>query len=110
MIKLDTYRAGKFENHHTGYTYFLPTQINEQWKWEDQTLNLLLEKAAIKLGELNSYAQLVPNINLFIQKLILLKSAMASKAKIFKGQPICGGRFPFSPCASASAHTTTRSL
>ena len=40
-------------------------------------MNLLLEKAAIKLGELNSYARLVPNIDLFIQ-LHVTKEAVVS--------------------------------
>lgn len=64
MIRLETYQSGTFEKHPTGYTYFLPSAVNEPWKWEDQKLNLLLEKAAIRLGELNSYARLVPNIDL----------------------------------------------
>lgn len=79
MIQLESYKAGRFEKHHTGYTYFLPTPINEQWKWEDQTLNLLLEKAAIKLGELNSYARLVPNIDLFIQLHVTKEAVVSSR-------------------------------
>ncbi len=79
MIQLESYISGRFEKHHTGYTYFLPTPINEQWKWEDQTLNLLLEKAAIKLGELNSYARLVPNIDLFIQLHVTKEAVVSSR-------------------------------
>ncbi len=79
MIQLESYQAGRFEKHHTGYTYFLPTSVNDQWKWEDQTLNLLLEKAAIKLGELNSYARLVPNIDLFIQLHVTKEAVVSSR-------------------------------
>ncbi|HMQ07353.1 MAG TPA: Fic family protein [Saprospiraceae bacterium] len=79
MIQLESYKAGRFEKHHTGYTYFLPAQVNKQWKWEDQTLNLLLEKAAIKLGELNSYARLVPNIDLFIQLHVTKEAVVSSR-------------------------------
>jgi Fic family protein len=79
MIQLELYKAGRFEKHHTGYTYFLPTQVNESWKWEDQMLNLLLEKAAIKLGELNSYARLVPNIDLFIQLHVTKEAVISSR-------------------------------
>jgi len=79
MIKLEAYKAGRFEKHHTGYSYFLPTSVNDQWKWEDQTLNLLLEKAAIKLGELNSYARLVPNIDLFIQLHVTKEAVVSSR-------------------------------
>lgn len=79
MIQLETYQSGKLEKHHTGYAYFRPTPINDQWKWEDQTLNLLLEKAAIKLGELNSYARLVPNIDLFIQLHVTKEAVVSSR-------------------------------
>lgn len=79
MIHLETYRSGKLEKHPTGYSYFLPAPINDQWKWEDQTLNLLLEKAAIKLGELNSYARLVPNIDLFIQLHVTKEAVVSSR-------------------------------
>lgn len=65
MIPLENYHAGEFIKHRSGYQFFLPSPINQQWK--DQTLNLLLEKAPIKLGGLNTYARLVPNIELFIQ-------------------------------------------
>lgn len=79
MIQLESFKAGRFEKHHTAYTYFLPTKVNEQWKWEDQSLNLLLEKAAIKLGELNSYALLVPNIDLFIQLHVTKEAVVSSR-------------------------------
>jgi Fic family protein len=79
MIHLETYKSGNLEKHHTGYTFFQPTTINDQWKWEDPTLNLLLEKAAIKLGELNSYARLVPNIDLFIQLHVTKEAVISSR-------------------------------
>lgn len=79
MIQLETYVAGTFEKHYTGYTYFRPSFINEPWKWEDQSLNLLLEKAAIKLGELNSFSRLVPNIDLFIQLHVTKEAVISSR-------------------------------
>jgi len=79
MIRLETFKSGNFKRHFSGYTYFLPSTINEQWQWEDQTINLLLEKAAIKLGELNSYARLVPNIDLFIQLHVTKEAVVSSR-------------------------------
>lgn len=79
MIQLETYSSGHFEKHKTGYTYFVPSFINDEWRWEDQTINLLLEKAAIKLGELNSYARLVPNIDLFIQLHVTKEAVVSSR-------------------------------
>lgn len=79
MIQLETYQSGRFEKHHTGYTYFRPSFINDQWKWQDQTINFLLEKAAIKLGELNSFSRLVPNIDLFIQLHVTKEAVVSSR-------------------------------
>ena len=79
MIQLESYQSGRLEKHYTGYTYFHPSFINEPWKWEDQTLNLLLEKAAIKLGELNSFARLVPNIDLFILLHVTKEAVISSR-------------------------------
>lgn len=61
------------------YRYFLPTKINYQWQWADSSLNTLLEKASLKLGELNSFAKLVPNIDLFIQLHVTKEAVVSSK-------------------------------
>lgn len=79
MISLEKYIAGKQVKHQTGYTYFLPTEINSAWIWEDQSINNLLEKAAIKLGELNSFSKLVPNIDLFIQLHVTKEAVVSSR-------------------------------
>lgn len=78
MIQLEKYIAGRSEKG-AGYSYFVPTSINEQWQWNSSEINLLLEKAAVKLGELNSYARLVPNIDLFIQLHVTKEAVVSSK-------------------------------
>lgn len=77
MIQLEKYKSGHKENSPTGYKYFVPTKINDSWIWDTPQINQLLENAAIKLGELNSYSKLVPNIDLFI-KLHVTKEAVVS--------------------------------
>ncbi len=79
MIQLEKYISGKKKNDPTGYSFFMPSLINEQWKWEEQSINRLLEKAAIKLGELNSYSKLVPNIDLFIQLHVTKEAVVSSR-------------------------------
>lgn len=79
MINLEKYIAGKQVKHNTGYTYFMPNEINDSWIWEDQSINKLLEKAAIKLGELNSFSKLVPNIDLFIQLHVTKEAVVSSR-------------------------------
>ncbi len=79
MIQLEQYTAGKKVKDPTGYIYFLPTSINQAWVWQDQEINALLEKAAIKLGELNSFSKLVPNCDLFIQMHVTKEAVISSR-------------------------------
>lgn len=75
---VEEFRAGRFEKGYN-YKYFVPETVNHQWQWSDGTLNELLEKASIKLGELNSFAKLVPNIDLFIQLHVLKEAVISSR-------------------------------
>ena len=75
---LEEFESGHFEKGYN-YSYFVPTKINQQWEWADGTLNELLEKASIKLGELNSFARLVPNIDLFIHLHITKEAVISSR-------------------------------
>lgn len=77
-IYLEKYISGHWQPG-KGYKYFLPEYINSQWFWADAQLNTLLEKASIKLGELNSYARLVPNIDLFIQLHVSKEAVISSR-------------------------------
>ena len=78
IISLEAFRAGVYETGYN-YRYFVPALINNQWQWTDGTLNELLEKASIKLGELNSFARLVPNIDLFIQLHVTKEAVVSSR-------------------------------
>ena len=61
------------------YKYFLPNIINKDWFWTDSKINILLEKASFELGQLNSYALLVPNIDIFIHLHITKESVISNK-------------------------------
>ena len=75
---IENFESGHFEKGYN-YSYFVPTKINSQWEWANGTLNELLEKASIKLGELNSFARLVPNIDLFIHLHITKEAVISSR-------------------------------
>src|SRR5437879_2374843 len=75
-VSIEEFEAGRYEKGY-GYRYFVPAYVNKQWTWADGQLNELLEKASIKLGELNSFAKLVPSIDLFIH-LHVTKEAVVS--------------------------------
>ncbi|MEE4197533.1 MAG: Fic family protein [Bacteroidales bacterium] len=78
MKEIEKYQSGHFEKGYN-YKYFVPTLINDEWVWKTPVINRLLEKAAIKLGELNSFARLVPNIDLFIQLHVTKEAVVSSR-------------------------------
>lgn len=78
MKEIEKYRAGHFEKGF-GYKFFVPELINDEWSWRTPVINKLLEKAAIKLGELNSFSRLVPNIDLFILLHVTKEAVVSSR-------------------------------
>ena len=77
-IQIEQYSSGTWLPA-TGYKFFLPSKVNDQWLWNDAQLNTLLEKASLQLGELNSYAKLVPNIDLFIELHVTKEAVKSSR-------------------------------
>ena len=78
MIQIEKYQAGEVIKNND-YKYFLPTLINTDWTWSDPKINKLLEVASFELGQLNSFAKLVPNIDLFIHLHITKEAVVSSK-------------------------------
>lgn len=78
MITLENYQSGHYELG-AGYKYFVPSMINDEWTWNDPAISRLLEKASLRLGELNSYSRLVPNIDLFIQLHVTKEAVLSSR-------------------------------
>ena len=79
MIRLEQFEAGRLEKGTNGYTFFVPNKINYPWQWQDPEINQLLERAAVKLGELNACARLVPNIDRFLQLHINKEAVLSSR-------------------------------
>lgn len=77
-IQLEQYSSGQHEKGYE-YRYFVPSKINDEWAWQATQVNALLEKAAVKLGELNSFARLVPNIDLFIRLHVTKEAVVSSR-------------------------------
>ncbi|MCH8487484.1 MAG: Fic family protein [Candidatus Cyclonatronum sp.] len=75
---MEQFRSGHTEPG-AGYKYFVPQKINRQWQWRDPSVNKLLERAAVRLGELKAFARFVPNINLFIQLHVTKEAVISSR-------------------------------
>lgn len=61
------------------YQFFVPNPINREWNWQSNSINKQLEKASLALGQLNSFAKLVPNIDLFIHLHITKEAVVSSR-------------------------------
>lgn len=61
------------------YNYFLPSTINDDWHWTSPAINQQLERAAVKLGELNAFSRLVPDIDLFIRLHVTNEAVLSSR-------------------------------
>lgn len=78
MIRIEDFVSGRYISGYQ-YRYFVPEKVNQEWIWTSPKINRLLERASIKLGELNSFARMVPNIDLFIQLHVAKEAVISSK-------------------------------
>ncbi len=77
-MEIRKFKSGHYEKQYQ-YKSFLPEKINHQWIIDDPLTQKLLSEADIKLGELNAFSQLVPDVDLFIKMHIRKEATTSSK-------------------------------
>ncbi len=77
-MDIKDFKAGAIKNG-AGYKYFLPEKINHSYVWTDETINELLEKASLKIGELNAFSRFVPDTDMFILMHISKEAVVSSR-------------------------------
>lgn len=77
-MNIDDFISGKLQKGNR-YNYFLPEKINHTFVWIDDSINELLEKASLKLGELNSFSRFVPDTDMFIKMHIFKEAVVSSR-------------------------------
>lgn len=77
-IKLSDYSSGQ-KIAQGGYQSFSPTLINRQWLIDDPELEALISKAHQKLGELNAFSELIPDVDFFIKMHIAKEATLSSR-------------------------------
>ena len=76
--QISEFQSGSWEQQF-GYKSFLPTPIDLEWIVDDPVLQSLLSDADRKLGELNAYGTLVPDVDFFIQMYAAKEATQSSR-------------------------------
>jgi Fic family protein len=77
-MDIKDYKAGSFRQQYR-YKCFIPNPIHIEWQISDSSLVHLLSEAGIKLGELNAFSQLVPDIDFFIRMHVSKEATTSSR-------------------------------
>ncbi|MCB1172423.1 MAG: Fic family protein [Leptospiraceae bacterium] len=77
-MDIKEFKAGSLRKGYE-YEYFMPEKINHGFVWSDDVIGEQLEKASLKLGELNSFSQLVPDTSQFIVMHVYKEAVVSSK-------------------------------
>jgi len=77
-MNISNFKAGKLIQRYQ-YKSFEPNLVNKQWLLDNAELQLLLSQADIKLGELNAFSQLIPDVDFFIKMHILKEGTKSSR-------------------------------
>ncbi len=75
-MNISEFQAGTYKQQYE-YKSFFPSLVNKKWEITDPDLIVLLSEADRKLGELNAFSQLIPDIDFFI-KMHVAKEATTS--------------------------------
>jgi len=77
-VNISNYQSGQYEQQ-LEYRSFVPSGINRPWIVSDPAIQMLLDEANRKLGELNAFSQLIPDVDFFIQMHITKEATTSSR-------------------------------
>lgn len=77
-MNISAFIAGEY-NQRYEYKSFEPNPVNLPWQVDNPELVMLLSKANIKLGELNAFSQLIPDVDFFIKMHVLKEGTKSSR-------------------------------
>ena len=75
---MNIFIAGKYRQQ-GGYQSFTPSFINCRFVWKNPQIDVLLEQAVRLLGELNAYADLIPDVNFFIEMNVIKEATDSNR-------------------------------
>ena len=77
-MDLQQFKAGRKQKG-IDYFSFIPEKINLTYSWKDPELTKLVDTATLRIGELNAFSELVPNIDHFIRMHVVKEATVSSK-------------------------------
>jgi Fic family protein len=77
-MDLKEYISGTFTNQF-GYRSFHPETLNKEWVVSQPEIVTLLETANIRLGELNAFSIIVPDVNTFLRMHLVKEATQSSR-------------------------------
>jgi Fic family protein len=77
-MDLKDYKAGKFTMQF-GYRSFHPELLNREWMVSQPELVTLLEAANIRLGELNAFSIILPDVDTFLRMYLVKEATQSSR-------------------------------
>ncbi len=77
-MDIQKFKAGTLKKQY-GYSSFSPSFINHSWLVNDAKINNLLSNADRKLGELNAFSMLIPDVDFFIKMHITKEATTSSR-------------------------------
>jgi Fic family protein len=78
FMDIGKFKAGTLKKQY-GYNSFSPELVNHDWLVSDAKLNNLLSEADRKLGELNAFSILIPDVDFFIKMHITKEATKSSR-------------------------------
>ena len=77
-MNISNFKSGKLVQR-LQYKSFEPTFINTEWHLDNSSVTLILSQADQKLGELNAFSQLIPDIDFFIKMHVLKEGTKSNR-------------------------------
>ena len=78
IINIKRFKAGVSISQR-GFHSFMPNFVNCQWQIDDPSIHILLEEANHKLGQLNAFSLMVPDVDIYIRMHIAKEATTSSR-------------------------------
>ncbi len=77
-MKVENFKSGTSKKQYK-YSSFSPVFVNVEWCWDNAKISTLLENAVQSLSQLDAFANIVPNVDLFVKMHVALEANQSSK-------------------------------